>query len=43
MRDFSGYDLEKCLRGDCAGCDREYCASCGELIDELKEREEENG
>lgn len=33
------YDLEKCLCGDCRGCDREFTASCGDLIDELKERE----
>lgn len=33
------YDLKKCLCGDCRGCDREFTASCGDLIDELKERE----
>lgn len=36
----SKYDLNKCLCGDCRGCDREFTASCGDLIDELKEREE---
>lgn len=35
----SKYELEKCLCGDCRGCDREFTASCGDLIDELKERE----
>lgn len=35
----SQYNLEKCLSGNCAGCDREHHASCGDLIDELKEQE----
>lgn len=26
------YNLEKCRRGDCKGCDRARCASCGDLI-----------
>lgn len=30
--DLSKYSLEKCLHGDCSGCDREHYASCGELI-----------
>ena len=37
--DLSKYNLEKCLRGECTGCDRERYASCGDLIDELKEQE----
>ena len=37
--DLSKYDLKKCLCGDCRGCDWEFTASCGDLIDELKERE----
>lgn len=36
--DLSKYDLEKCLCGDCTGCDREHYASCGDLLEELKEQ-----
>ena len=31
--DLSKYNIEKCLRGDCRGCDREFTAGCGDLID----------
>lgn len=34
------YDLEKCLRGDCKGCDREHYASCDLIIDALRESQE---
>ena len=37
--DLTQYSLEKCLRCDCSGCDREKYASCGDLINELEERE----
>ena len=30
------YDLEKCINGNCEGCDREHNASCGIIIDGLK-------
>lgn len=30
------YNVEKCRRSDCKGCDREHCASCGDLINELR-------
>lgn len=34
------YSLEKCLCGDCKGCDREHYASCGDIIDELKKQDQ---
>lgn len=31
------YRLEKCLSGDCEGCDRERYASCDLIIEALRE------
>lgn len=38
--EISKYDLVKCMRGECSGCDREHYASCGDLMEELREREQ---
>lgn len=40
-KNMENYTLEKCLRGDCKGCDREHYASCDLIIEALREEKQD--